>query len=145
MLSHHNNQSGFTLLEAVVALVIISVSGMAIFEWLNSTLSNVEKVQQNQQQNQAIRNALAYMETVNPMLETSGKEELQPYLLSWKATLLEPIKEGSLRFGGKGLYDFGLYQVDLEITDNNQLVTEITLRKTGYKQARTPADGVFNE
>ena len=57
---------GFTLLEAVVALVLIATAGMALLDWVNNNLMNLNRVQTLQQRNEAIRSALVFMESVNP-------------------------------------------------------------------------------
>ena len=34
-----NTQRGFTLIEAIVAMVLIASTGMALFSWINSNLN----------------------------------------------------------------------------------------------------------
>src|SRR3974377_946954 len=65
-------QRGFTLLEAVVALVLIGTTGMALMAWINTGLETVARVQDASARGEALRNALEQMQTVNPLLEPNG-------------------------------------------------------------------------
>ena len=66
-------QSGFTLLEAVVAMVLISSTGAALLVWINAELGSVSRLQQSNAQSEAMVNVLEFMQTVNPMLTPDGK------------------------------------------------------------------------
>ena len=39
-------QRGFSLLEAVVSIVLISTTGLALFSWINSNLISLGRVQE---------------------------------------------------------------------------------------------------
>lgn len=124
---------GFTLLEAVVAMVLISGAGSALFAWINSELSALSRVQQSNARAEAMVNAIEFMHTVNPMLAPEGKVPLAPYSLTWEAKTVTAVQDAA---------NFGLYQ--LALYDNTVTVLQadgtrwfdFTLRQVGYKKVR---------
>ena len=130
-------QRGFTLLEAIVALVLIGTMGMALFGWINNTLLSLHRIQDANAVAEAKLNALAYMDTVNPMLRPDGKAALGAYRLSWQATAATAIQDNTGYPRGVGLYQLALYdtQVKVERADGEAWF-EFALKQVGYKKAR---------
>lgn len=135
-------QTGFTLLEAIVALVLIATIGMALFSWLNSSFISLQRVIAQQDRQMAIRNALGFMENLNPMAQPQGNIELEEHRLTWSAHLIEPIKDGQNITGEIGFYQVGLYVVEVTLHHQNQLLATLSLRQVGYKQVRKPDLGL---
>ena len=69
-------QHGFSLLEVIVALVLITSTGMALFSWMNTNTMSLQRVQFVQQRNIATRNALMYINTINPLQTPQGSTTL---------------------------------------------------------------------
>lgn len=130
------NQRGFTLLEAIVALALLASTGIALLSWINTNLMSLQRVQQAQQRQQAIQNALVFMETVNPLEKPQGKETIGIYQLDWNATALELPKDGVTSIGGLSLFQIGLYETKVNVKVNKDLLAQFTLRQAGYKQVR---------
>jgi general secretion pathway protein I len=136
------NQRGFTLLEAIVALALLASTGIALLNWINTNLMSLQRVQQAQQRQQAIQNALVFMETVNPLEKPQGKETIGIYQIDWNATALELPKDGVTSIGGLSLFQIGLYETKVKVTVNKDLLAQLTLRQAGYKQVRQFKDDV---
>ncbi len=131
-------QQGFSLLEAIVALVILSTAGLALFNWINTNLITLQRVQTVQQKNEAIRNGLAFLKNINPLEKPVGKEKFSIYTFEWESEVLEAPKDGiNARAGTLSLYQVALYNVTTSIYQNEQLIAEFTVRKVGYQQVRT--------
>ncbi|RKZ41271.1 MAG: hypothetical protein DRQ49_05715 [Gammaproteobacteria bacterium] len=126
------NQRGFTLLEAIIALVLITSTGMALLSWINTNLITLQHIQQTYQRQEAMRNALAYMDTVNPFEKPHGKETVGIYTFQWKANALQLPKKG------KGLYQMALYDTEIEVFHQKTLLALFTLRQIGFKQVYQP-------
>ncbi len=129
-------QHGFTLLEAIVALVLLASTGIALLNWINTNLMSLQHIQQAQQRNQAIRNTLAFMETINPLEQPTGEENLGIYQINWNATALKLPKDGVTSGGDLSLFQIGLYQTEVTIKLKKQPLAHFTLRQVGYKQVR---------
>jgi general secretion pathway protein I len=125
------NQLGFTLLEAIVALVLIASTGMALLNWINTNLTTLQHVQAAQQRNDATRNAVAFIETVNPIEQPHGEELVGMYKLTWKAREIELL-------GNTIMYQVGLYDMDVIVSLDDILVAKFTVRQIGFKQYFKP-------
>jgi len=127
-------QHGFTLLEAIVSLVIITSVGMALFNWINSNLGILQRVQFSQQRIEATRNALIFMKQVNPAEKMMGKEALGHYQIVWQSQVIEPPKEGVSTTKDMSLFEVGLYDTIVTINLEDSVLNQFTLRQIGYKQ-----------
>jgi len=130
---------GFSLLEVIVALVLITSTGMALFSWMNTNTMSLQRVQFVQQRNIATRNALMYINTINPLQTPQGSTTLGSYIVNWNSKTLEPPKDGMAHTGGQGFYQVGLYEVAVEVQDlDKQVLANFTVREVGYLQVRKP-------
>lgn len=136
MRSRHR-QHGFTLIEAIVALVLIGTTGMALFSWINSNIITLNRVQESNAENAATLNALEYMQSVNPMLSPEGRADLGPYRLSWKSQAVTEPRDGASYPIGISLYQLALYQTQISVHQSNaQPWFSFTLQQVGYKKVR---------
>ncbi|MBE9561292.1 MAG: prepilin-type N-terminal cleavage/methylation domain-containing protein [Proteobacteria bacterium] len=121
------NQKGFTLLEAIVALVLIASTGMALLNWISTNLITLQHVQAAQQRNDATRNAVAFIETINPLEKPHGKEIIGAYELVWKSKEIELL-------GNTTMYQVGLYDMNVIVSLDKTLIAKFTVRQIGFKQ-----------
>jgi general secretion pathway protein I len=127
---------GFTLLEVIVALVLIATAGMAVFSWINSSLAGLNRVQEKTKLQEVNRSAMSYMQTVNPMIRPSGVAEMGVYEIHWQSSLVEPPRMGSGQLGGTSLYELALYDTHVQILLEGKDVTAFELRLVGFRQIR---------
>lgn len=131
-------QRGFSLLEAVVAMVLISTAGLALFSWINSSLVSLEKVRDANARTETLQNALEYMAAVNPMLAPQGNADLGTVDLAWDAKLISPIKDGANYPEGIGLWQFGLYETKVTLAQEGKRPWfSFDLKQVGYKRVRS--------
>jgi general secretion pathway protein I len=130
-------ESGFTLLEAIVAMVLISGAGLALFGWINANLSTLGRVKAVSNQVEATQNILEYMVRVNPMLTPEGEVDFGSYRLSWQAEPVTAIQDGYGYPAGISLYQFALYDTKVNISKpEGGAWFDLQLRQTGYKKVR---------
>lgn len=133
-------QRGFSLLEAIVALAILASAGLAMFAALGQSVQMVVRAEHAREADVALRNALAWMEQVNPMQAPQGEQELGGWLLRWSADPLEPARDGATGYLQPGLYEVGLYRVRMELWRDGGIQLEAELNRLGYRQVRQPAE-----
>jgi general secretion pathway protein I len=131
-----NYSPGFTLLEATVAMLLIATVGIAVFDWINSSLDTLSRLQEHRLGQEAVRNALSFMETVNPTEKPRGETAMGNCVIRWESRLTEPEKDGAGHPFGVSLYRLGLYDTHVQIERNKKQIAEFVLRQTGYRQAR---------
>lgn len=120
--------AGFTLLEVIVSMVLIATVGMAAYALISSNVSNLERVKDHLERVQLVRNALAFMEQVNPMEDKSGSTELGDYMLRWKASLVQPRVSGA----DNSYYVVGLYKTHVTLSLRGKVVEAFDVLQVGY-------------
>ncbi len=133
---HH----GFSLLEAIVAMAILAAAGMALFAAMSQSVQMAARAENAREADSAVRNALAWMETVNPAETPQGEQRWGGLALRWHSELVEPARDAMTGYHRAGLYQVGLYQVRLELTRDGRPVTDVSMRRVGYRQVRLPAE-----
>ncbi len=134
-----SDQRGFSLLEAVVALAILAAAGLALFAAMSQSMQMVGRAEDARTADAAMRNALAWVEQLNPMESPTGELQFPPYTVSWTSSLLEPVRPSATGYLAPGLHDVGLYRLDLTLRRDGALVREFDVRRIGYRQVRAPA------
>lgn len=132
-----NRNPGFTLIEAIVALVLIGGAGMALFSWINSSIVALRRVEDANARNEAVANIVEYMQAVNPMLTPDGKADFGAYRIEWKSELLVPETDNIANPSGVGLFRLGLYQTAIfaQKPDDPRWF-DLKLNLTGYRKVR---------
>ncbi|MGV8923869.1 MAG: prepilin-type N-terminal cleavage/methylation domain-containing protein [Thermomonas sp.] len=130
---------GFSLLEAVVALAILAAAGLAAFAALTQSLQMVGRADGAREADLALRNAVAWIEQVNPMEQSKGRQTMGEFELRWTSRPVEPVRDATTGALTAGLHEVGLYRMQLELWRNGALEREAVLRRIGYRQVRRPA------
>jgi len=129
--------AGFTLLEAIVAMVLISGAGMALFTWINQNISSLHRILESNARAEATTNVLEYMTRVNPMLTPEGSTDLESYRLRWIAKQEGEPRDGNSAPFGINLYQFALYDTQVSVQrQDGQAWFDLKLRLLGYKKVR---------
>lgn len=112
-----SRQQGFTLLEVIVALVILSTSGLVLFGWINQNLATATRLRESQARSQLQLEGVSWLATINPAAEPEGQREMAGMRLTWRAALLEPMRP-EFDFGGAlvSRWMIGLYRVNASVT-----------------------------
>lgn len=108
---------GFGLLEALVALVLFSLVGMAAFGWINTSLDAAVRVDRHERALRDRQLAGAWIETLNPMARASGEIALDDGLtLRWQAHPITPATPVAPLPGGQStVHVAALYEVEAEL------------------------------
>ncbi|RZA07812.1 MAG: prepilin-type N-terminal cleavage/methylation domain-containing protein [Moraxellaceae bacterium] len=131
-----SNSRGFTLLEAMVALVIFSMVAIGIYSWINTNLITLNRLAEVAATEQVLNSSVERLKLVDMTKETSGRFNVNGYWVEWNADLLEPWKNGVTAAGAIGLYDLGLFNIKLTFTKDDRVVGGSEYRYTAYKQVR---------
>jgi general secretion pathway protein I len=132
------NALGFTLLEAIVALAILAAGGMALFAALNGALRSVDRIEDAARLDAATRNALARIESLNPLEQPAGEEVFDGHRMRWTAVPVEAPRDNLTDYLQPGHYEVGLYRLDVEIEREGMIERRFDVRKAGWRQVRFP-------
>lgn len=126
-------QSGFTLLEAVVAMTLLAVVGGVLLSWLNTGFRSLQRIEVTEARIEAAHVAMAYLETLNPMRTPSGSVQLGHYQLDWQSSPLTEARPVVGRHGGApGIYDAVLFRVDVRIQAKGEPLLSFTVESAGH-------------
>lgn len=124
---------GFTLLEAIVALVIFAMGAFALYGWLSTNLITMQRARAGSEALVVRQSALELVGDVNPMLNPSGEREAGALRVQWTSTPLEPPKRGRVQIGGPSPYMVGLYQMVVNVRLGNRDIGQFSMRQLGYQ------------
>jgi len=131
-------QQGFTLLEAMVALVIFSLASMGIYGWVNANLISLNRLADLAANEQVLNSAVERLKLVDMSKETDGAFNVNDYNVQWHADLVEPWRNGVTAGGAITIYDFALCDVKLVFIKDGRERGHFSYRNTVYKQMREP-------
>jgi general secretion pathway protein I len=137
--------AGFTLIEVIVALVILAVSLMAFYEFLSSSLHAADRLQHATMAYDRAENALALATALNPMEIPDGTLDLGTYRIHWRAERIGSQRVSTAYPSGKGRFIVALYRLIFDFPDDRDFAP-VEVRKLGYhrenRPENTPGDAV---
>lgn len=127
-------QAGFTLLEAIVALVVFTMGALALYGWLSTNIITLDRIRARQQLELTMHSTLDLIRRTNPMDTPVGERQVGDLKVSWISALLEPAKPNVVQSGRPGIFVVGLYEVSVRVSRNGQLLQTFQVRQVGWKQ-----------
>ena len=127
----------------IVALVVISGFGAALFVWAGQTLQMASRAALVQQQAELERNITEIAFSLNPGVRASGELLTATHRYQWRAAATRGPSDQTRHPTGIGPYQVAMYNVRFTVTDlaapDPPLVSERTV--AGYLQARPRQSG----
>ncbi len=131
---------GFTLLEAIVAMVIFTLVASTLYAWQATNMLTIDRVASLARREQLIRDALGVLRAVNPMQDPRGTRHVGDLSVHWRAQPITPEVEGKSQIGSMSAYNLRLYVLDVEVRLRDRDALRFQVRQTGYKQVRAVSD-----
>jgi general secretion pathway protein I len=135
-------QSGFTLIEAIVAVAIIGVALIPILAFSSEAALRIRLIADSNARSLAQQNVMAYLETINPMDEPQGRTTFGDLEIAWASETLVVPNE-NLRIGtGLAQFSVGFYRVNVVVSRPSRPGWfDFTARKVGYRRIPTGISG----
>lgn len=132
-------QRGFTLLEAIVAMLLVATLGLAAFDWINSGLRSMLRIEDSEARTRATLNIVEYLESINPMAKPEGEANFGDYRFRWKAVPITEPRDGANYPQGISLYRLALYQTSVLVQrPDGAAWFDFSLKQVGYHKERQP-------
>ena len=125
---------GFTLLEAIVAMVVFSLGAFALYGWLATNMITLSRISERQEQEVAYASALDLVRRSNPMQAPVGKRDVGDMTVRWRSFLVEDLKPNVDQSGMPGNFTMGLYTVYVEVERGDRTIGRFRVRQVGWKQ-----------
>ncbi|HEY4559823.1 MAG TPA: prepilin-type N-terminal cleavage/methylation domain-containing protein [Lysobacter sp.] len=124
---------GFTLLEAIVALVIFSIGAVALYGWLSTSLQTLDRVQASRDRGAVMTAALDVVRRVNPMESPSGARDAGDLRVEWTATPLASPQRAVTQVGVQTPFLVALYELRVRVLRSGSEVDTFQVRQVGYR------------
>lgn len=130
---------GVALLEVIVALVLLAGSGAALFAWINQNLRSAARLAETDARARLMLNALELVDQLNPAEQPEGEREVARLHVSWRASVVQPLRSNVVPGGAPGVWLIGLYQVQVQarVAGAGPSV-EFAVVKTGWQRQSGP-------
>lgn len=125
---------GFTLLEAIVALVIFSMGSIALYSWLGVNIKTLLRVQALRESVAMSTSALESIRGMNPMATPRGRRQVGDLVVEWEAKPVEPVRNAVTQVGLPTIFQVGLFLVDVRVLRGTTEVDHFQVRQVGYDQ-----------
>lgn len=125
---------GFTLLEAIVAMVVFSLGAFALYGWLSTNTITLQRISDRRAVAEVRLSALDMLHLVNPMAQPSGRRQVDGLQVQWQSRPIEPPKQSVTQVGFPTLFQVGLYQVEVRVLEGARVVDQFSVRQLGYRQ-----------
>jgi prepilin-type N-terminal cleavage/methylation domain-containing protein len=116
-LNHHKN-TGFTLIEVLIALAIIAASFTAIFQMFYQSELSGRKVSQIYDRTIVERTLFADLKGLNPAGTGSGTGDVGSVSYQWNATPISPLLQVRSE-DGSNFYHIQLFRIDVKYQANH--------------------------
>lgn len=128
--------SGFTLLEAIVALAVFTAAAMSLYGLFSANLMAMSRVQDASVQLPVVRQAMQHLSLTNPRQQEAGQFQIDGFDVAWSARLIHDVRRSQSSTGFSGDYEVGLYEVTLEMRRDGRVVGAWPVRLVGYERVR---------
>ena len=135
-------RSGFTLLESIVALAILSVGLMAAFAWFERDIDALLRVDRVALENLAVERAIDYLGAADLEAATEGELSWDDFVVRWRAAPLEE-RFGRTRVGLLGYHDVYLLEATLEVFHRGRLIARHPTIVMKSRLTRPPPEEVI--
>ncbi|MCC7461848.1 MAG: type II secretion system protein [Gammaproteobacteria bacterium] len=136
---------GFSLIEVIVALVLIAGFGAALFTWAGQTLQTVTRAVQAVQRAELERNVTELAASLNPGLRPSGQWQTATHLYRWTSQAVLGPSDQVRTFAGVAPFQVALYRVHFTVTDLAEPGSVLSAERqvAGWRQVRPRNDMPF--
>lgn len=127
---------GFTLLEAIVALVIFTMGAFVLFGWLSSNVITLQRIAERREAGEAVASALELLHGVNPMQAPRGNRAVGSLEIRWAAKPLVPPRTAVTQVGLPTVFEVGLYELQVEVRNGDREIEHFLVRQVGWRQTK---------
>ena len=126
--------SGFTLLEAMVALSVVATAIAAAMALLNFTLTTTTREQESVRRGEAIQSAAQLVDRMNPFSTPDGELQLAECAVRWDSRMLGPPRRNVESFGQDGPFEVAMFEVTVTGLRDGTEWFRFTAKQVGFRR-----------
>ena len=127
------SEDGFSVLEAMIAMAILSAALIPLLTLQGQLIRNVESFERAEVRFSARDSALTYLNNLNFTLTPSGSLDLGTADMRWSSTLAGPPQMSRGDNGVEGRFEMSLYDVTVQLDFKNGQQDEFAIRSIGWR------------
>ncbi len=131
-------ERGFSLMEAIVALVILSAGLVAAFSWFDRGLEALIRMDAVALEESAVQELVERLLVADLNAREQGQFQWLDYDVAWQSNLQEPARSGISSVGSVSYFDQMLYRIDARIHYRDRLIAEHSFLLQQDNLARRP-------
>ncbi len=132
-----SRQQGFTLIEAVVALLILTMAMTAAFSWVNVSIATLLRSDEILTRHLLVNQLLEELPRIDFEQEQTGEIRGDGLNLRWEADEMLSAS-GVNNLGALGYHDHFLYRVGIRVYRGDTLIAEYETRALNSRLVRQP-------
>lgn len=133
---------GFTLLEALIALVIAATVLLGFYQAVGQSAATAGRLAARFDAAEAQRNLLEVARVVNPMKTPQGILALTGYRVRWTATAIEEPRAAATIQGTSSAFRLGLYRLRLDLMppQEDRVLASVSVDRAGWLREGPPPE-----
>jgi len=129
----NTSQNGFSVLEAMVAMAILSAALIPLLTLQAQFVRTVDSFERADVRMMSRDNALTHIEKLNLTLTPTGSMNLGPATMQWTSELAGPPQMVRGDRGIEGRFEIALYDVNIRISYENGQTDAFSVRGLGWR------------
>lgn len=129
-------REGFSVMETLVAMALLAIAVIPLYALLQTLADGAARIETASDMLEVEENALAILETFDPMAEPNGERMLGEWRLSWTSELVASERPAT-GYMGVSIYQLSLFDVTATL-QREERVRTIELRRAGWVQVTDP-------
>jgi len=125
-----NSSRGFSLIEAIVALVILSIVFTTVWGWFGTAVVSTERIRSTVGLPAAVNEFINRIELEDLSKVQQGEMAIDEYVIQWQSSITKRSDEATYR--RQPAWVVGLFQINADIFLNDVLVTSIETQTVRY-------------
>lgn len=130
-----SSNSGFTLIEVLVAITILVSAFSVIFPMFNQTGNQLARGEQWQRRLSLEQNMYRSLSITNPMLESGGRGNISGTEFTWQASPISGLVPIRDEITGQGRFMLQMHQIDISYTLSGKKFT-LTFEQLGWDEQK---------
>lgn len=130
------NRRGFSVLEALIAVAVLGIGLSALLGLRQTILRQMHAAATLETADTDIRNAMALIAEVNPMIEPAGTREISPRrIVRWRSERLTAMRRSKAYPAGDGSHDVALFRLHVTVVAQDDATVEYEVERLGWREA----------
>lgn len=130
------NESGFSVLEAMIAMAVLAAAFLPLLELQGKMLDTVGRLEQVDIRTHAMQESLKTIQTTNLSQQTSGELLARKFKIYWRTSQALPTRIVRLESGFPSRYEISIFDVFIKIEYKSGRIDEFSTKGLGWKERK---------